>query len=35
MNHWAFVSAAYGVTLLAASALAWTSWRAMRGSERQ
>ncbi|RDE05144.1 heme exporter protein CcmD [Sphingomonas aracearum] len=35
MSHWAFVSAAYGVTLLTAAALAWISWRAMRGSERQ
>ena len=33
MNHWAFVSAAYGVTLVANGVLAFVSWQAMRRAE--
>ena len=33
MNHWPFVLAAYGVTLLATLALVLASWRAMRDAE--
>jgi hypothetical protein len=34
MNHWAFVAAAYGVTLAGALGVSWASWRAMRRAER-
>ena len=34
MNHWAFVTAAYGVTLVATAGLLLASWRAMRAAER-
>ena len=34
MNPWPFVAAAYGVTLIAALALAVASWRAMARAER-
>jgi heme exporter protein CcmD len=33
MNSWAFVIAAYGVTLLASAVLIAWAWRAMRQSE--
>jgi hypothetical protein len=33
MNHWAFVTAAYVVTLLGTGGLALASWRAMRRAE--
>ena len=33
MNHWPFVLAAYGVTLLTTLALVLASWRAMRDAE--
>ena len=33
MNHWAFVAAAYGVTLFGATLLAFLSWRAMVSAE--
>jgi hypothetical protein len=33
MNHWAFVTAAYAVTLLGAGGLALASWRDMRRAE--
>ena len=35
MNPWPFVTAAYGVTLLAAAGLALWSWREMRRAERK
>lgn len=34
MNHWAFITAAYGVTLGASALLTLWSWRAMRRAER-
>ncbi|UZK66471.1 heme exporter protein CcmD [Sphingomonas sp. M1-B02] len=34
MNHWLFVYAAYGVTLLGTGGLALASWLAMRRAER-
>lgn len=34
MNHWAFVTAAYAVTLVATAGLVLASWRAMRAAER-
>ena len=34
MNHWAFVTAAYALTLAATGGLVFASWRAMRGAER-
>ena len=34
MNHWAFVAAAYGITLAATAALLGWSWWAMRAAER-
>ena len=33
MNHWAFVIAAYAVTLIATAALVAWSWAAMRSAE--
>jgi hypothetical protein len=33
MNHWAFVTAAYVVTLVGTVGLAVLSWRAMRRAE--
>ncbi|WP_404333386.1 heme exporter protein CcmD [Sphingomonas sp. MMS12-HWE2-04] len=33
MNHWAFVMAAYGVTVAGTAGLALLSWRAMRRAE--
>lgn len=33
MNHWAFVAAAYAVTLLGTAGLVLASWRAMRRAE--
>ncbi len=35
MNHWLFVAAAYGVTLLGGGAVALASWIAMRRAEAQ
>ncbi|GAA0733545.1 hypothetical protein [Sphingomonas japonica] len=34
MNQWAFVIAAYAVTLAATGAIAWGSYAAMRRAER-
>jgi heme exporter protein D len=34
MNHWAFVGAAYGVTLVSSAIIAVMSWVAMRRAER-
>lgn len=34
MNHWLFVGAAYGLTLVATAGLVLASWRAMRAAER-
>ena len=34
MNHWAFVTAAYAITLLALAALLLGSFAAMRRAER-
>ena len=34
MNHWAFVTTAYALTLAATAALLLASWRAMRAAER-
>ena len=34
MNHWAFVTAAYAVTLIATAGLLLWSYRAMRRAER-
>lgn len=34
MNHWAFVGAAYAVTLLATAGILAQSWLAMRRAER-
>ncbi len=34
MNHWAFVTAAYALTLAATAGLVFASWRAMRTAER-
>ena len=33
MNHWAFVTAAYGVTLLGTAGLAGWAWLSMRRAE--
>tara|TARA_Y100000815_G_scaffold272008_2_gene299876 strand:- start:787 stop:918 length:132 start_codon:yes stop_codon:yes gene_type:complete len=33
MNHWAFITAAYVITLAGAAALALQSWHAMRRAE--
>lgn len=33
MNHWAFVTAAYAVTLLGTGGLAGWAWRSMRRAE--
>ncbi|MFZ2997178.1 hypothetical protein [Sphingobium sp.] len=35
MNQWAFVTAAYVVTLLGTAIVSIVSWRAMRNAERQ
>lgn len=35
MNQWAFVIAAYAVTLAGTALVSLTSWRAMRGAERR
>ena len=34
MNHWAFVTAAYALTLAATVGLVLANWRAMRAAER-
>ena len=34
MNHWAFVTAAYAITLAATAGLVGWSWLAMRAAER-
>ncbi|UIJ44299.1 heme exporter protein CcmD [Sphingomonas cannabina] len=34
MNHWAFITAAYALTLAASAAVAFASWRAMRRAEK-
>ena len=34
MNHWAFIAAAYGLTLAASMAVAVSSWVAMRRAEK-
>ncbi len=33
MNHWPFIIAAYGITLIGAAGVSWASWRAMRTAE--
>jgi hypothetical protein len=33
MNHWAFITAAYAVTVLGTGGLAVWAWRAMRSAE--
>ena len=35
MNHWAFVTAAYALTLAATAGLLFASWRAMRAAEHE
>ena len=35
MNPWPFVIASYGLTIAGTIALAWASYRAMRGAEAQ
>ncbi|MCP1470252.1 hypothetical protein J3E64_001940 [Sphingobium sp. OAS761] len=35
MNQWAFVIAAYSVTVLGTALVSILSWRAMRAAERQ
>ena len=35
MNHWPFVIAAYGVTIIGTIAIVWTSYAAMRRAEAQ
>jgi len=35
MNHWPFVAAAYGVTIIGTIAIVWASFAAMRRSEAQ
>jgi heme exporter protein CcmD len=35
MNQWAFVAAAYAVTIVAVALLLILSWRSMRAAERQ
>ena len=32
-GQWAFVAAAYGLTIVLISAVLWTSWRAMKKAE--
>jgi len=34
MNHWAFITAAYAITLVATAGLIGWSWIAMRSAER-
>ncbi len=34
MNHWAFIAAAYAITLVATTVLVGWSWLAMRAAER-
>ena len=33
MNHWAFITAAYAVTLIGTGGLALWAWLSMRGAE--
>ena len=33
MNHWDFIAAAYGVTIVATAALVLWAWRSMRRAE--
>lgn len=35
MNHWPFVIAAYGVTIVGTVAIVWLSYAAMRRAEAQ
>jgi hypothetical protein len=35
MNHWPFILAAYGLTLISTVALAWGSFAAMRRKEAE
>jgi hypothetical protein len=35
MNHWAFVIAAYGITLVAATVMSLWAWRTARAAERR
>jgi len=35
MNHWPFVIAAYGVTIIGTIAITWASYAAMRRAEAQ
>ncbi len=34
-GQWAFVAAAYGLTIILTGAVLWTSWRAMAKAERR
>lgn len=33
MNHWPFIIAAYGITVVGTIGLSWASWRLMRIAE--
>ena len=35
MNHWPYILAAYGLTLVGTVALVFASWRAMRRAEAE
>ncbi len=35
MNHWPFIIAAYGITIVGTLAVTWASWSAMRRAERE
>ncbi len=34
-GQWAFVAAAYGLTVVLTGAVLWTSWRAMKRAEKR
>ena len=34
-GQWAFVAAAYGLTIILTGAVLWTSWRAMAKAEKR
>jgi len=34
-GQWAFVAAAYGLTVVLTGAVLWTSWRAMKKAEKR
>jgi hypothetical protein len=35
MNHWAFITAAYAITLIGAAGVTLQSWRRMRAAEKR